>query len=142
VIRRAVIFEDDEVVRSMLWLFFDRRKYEVFTFPYPDLCPLHISLRCPCPIGTICSDIIISDVNMPGRNGIDFVEELISKGCKQRYFALMSGVFTDSDRARASSLGCAVFEKPIDLGMLTAWVEAVEKFTPTERVLFNWTEVG
>ena len=140
--KRAVIFDDDELIRSVLWLFFDRRNYEVFTFPYPNLCPLQVALECPCPLGTTCSDIVISDVNMQGRNGIDFVEKLIAKGCRQRHFALMSGAFTDADRARASRLGCALFDKPFDMKALTAWVEAAEKSIPAERVLFDWTKVA
>jgi len=39
-----------------------------------------------------------------------------------------------------SSLGCAVFEKPVDMEALTAWVDAVEKSIPAERVLFDWNE--
>jgi len=139
--KRAVIFDDEDLCRRVLWIFFDQRGYEVFTFPYPDLCPLHLALECPCPLGTSCSDIIISDVNMLGNNRIDFIEKLIEKGCKQRHFALMSGAFTDSDRERASRLGCAVFEKPVDMEALTAWIESVEKSIPAERVLFDWTQV-
>jgi hypothetical protein len=78
---------------------------------------------------------------MLGNNGIDFIEKLIEKGCKQRRFALMSGAVTDSDRERASRLGCAVFEKPVDMEALTAWIESVEKSIPAERVLFDWTGV-
>jgi DNA-binding response OmpR family regulator len=85
--------------------------------------------------------MIVSDVNMLGNNGIDFIEKLIEKGCKQGHFALMSGAFTDNDRARAAHLGCAVFEKPVDMEALTAWVESVEKSIPPERVLFDWTGV-
>jgi len=140
--RRAIIFDDERGVRTALWLFFDKRNYEVFTFPYPDLCPLHVASECPCPLGTVCADIIISDVNMLGRNGLDFVEKLIDKGCRQRHFALMSGAFTDADRERASRLGCAVLEKPFDMEALTAWVEATEKSIPTDRVLFDWSEVA
>lgn len=135
-----MIFDDEDLFRHVLWMFFDQRNYEVITFPYPNLCPLHVGLECPCPLGTSCSDIIISDVNMLGMNGIDFIEKLIEKGCKQKHFALMSGAFTDADRERASRLGCVVFEKPINMEALTAWVEAVEKSISIERVLFDWTE--
>jgi len=139
--KRAVIFDDEDAIRSLLWRFFDNREYEVFTFPYPDLCPLHVRSECPCPVGTSCSDIIISDVNMHGRNGIDFVEELMTKGCKHRHFALMSGAFTDADRARATHLGCTLFTKPLDMDALRVWVEVVEKSLRSERMLFNWAAV-
>ena len=136
--RRALIFDDEETIRFVLWHFFDRRNYEVFTFPYPDVCPLHVAWECPCPKGTSCADLIISDVNMLKRNGIDFIEELMKKGCRQRRFALMSGAFTDADRARAARLGCVLFEKPLDMEDLRAWVDLVEESIPAERVLFDW----
>jgi len=139
--RRAVIFDDEDLFRKVLWMFFDQRGYEVLTFPYPDVCPLHVASECPCPLGTLCSDIIISDVNMLGKSGIDFIEKLMEKGCKQRHFALMSGAFTDADRARAALLACAVFEKPINMEALTAWVESVERSISAERVLFDWTDL-
>jgi DNA-binding response OmpR family regulator len=135
-----VIFDDEDLFRRALWIFFDQRGYEVFTFPYPDVCPLHVASECPCPVGTSCSDIIISDVHMLGRSGIDFIEKLIEKGCNQKHFAVMSGAFTNEDRARASRLGCALFEKPADMEALRAWVEAVERTIPVERVLFDWAE--
>jgi len=119
--RRVVIFEDEEFARSVLWRFFDKRSYEIFTFPYPESCPLHAVSECPCPLGTTCADIIISDVNMLGRNGLAFVEKLMAKGCRQGHFALMSGAFSKADIERASQLGCAVFDKPLDMEALTAW---------------------
>ena len=140
--RRVVIFDDEEFIRALLWRFFDKRSYEIFTFPYPELCPLHAVSECPCPLGTTCADIIISDVNMLGKNGLDFVEKLMGKGCRQRHFALMSGAFTAADRERASQLGCAVIEKPFDMEALKAWIEAVEKSIPADRALFDWTKVA
>ncbi len=75
---------------------------------------------------------------MLGMNGIDFVEQLITKGCRQRHFALMSGAFSEADRARGAKLGCALFDKPLDMQAVTAWVEEVEKSTAPDRILFDW----
>lgn len=104
--RRAVVFDDDRLIRYALWKQFDERGYEVFTFPHPGLCHLDVAQECPCPLNTSCADLIISDVNMHATNGIDFLERLVRKGCKQRHFALMSGDFSEADLARASQLGC------------------------------------
>jgi DNA-binding response OmpR family regulator len=136
--RRAVIFDDNEFLRSYLWQFFDRRGYEVFTFPEPDLCPLHVVRQCPCPEGTCCADLIISDVNMLGKNGLDYIEKLLKKGCKQRHFALISGAFSDADMVRAAQMGCALFSKPLEMDVLKTWVEAVEQSILPERQLHNW----
>ncbi len=136
--RRAVIFEDEALIRFALWKLFDDRGYEVFTFPEPGACPLHVVRECPCPADTSCSDLIISDVNMYGTNGIDFLETLIQKGCKQRQIALMSGNFSEVDLSRATVLGCTIFSKPLAMTAMTAWVEEIERSIPPERKLFNW----
>lgn len=136
--RRAVIFDDDSLVRFALWHLLDHRGYEVFTFPEPGLCPLHVVLRCPCAVGTTCSDLIISDVNMHAASGIDYIQRLIENGCKQRHFALMSGNFSERDLTRGSELGCKLFTKPLDMDLVTDWVVEVERSVSSERVLFDW----
>ena len=138
--RRAVIFDDNDLIRRTLWFFFDQRGYEVFTFPEPSPCPLHVAQQCPCPEGTSCADLIISDVSMMGTNGIDYIETLIGKGCKQRHFALISGSFSETDLTRALKLGCALFTKPLDMEAIQKWVEFVELGIAPERILYDWIE--
>ena len=135
---RAVIFEDDALIRFTLWKLFDDRGYEVITFPEPGMCSLSVVRECPCPAQTTCTDLIISDVNMSGTNGIDFVEGLIQKGCRQRHIAIMSGNFSEADLTRASRIGCTLFSKPLAMEALTAWIEEAERSIPPERKLFNW----
>jgi CheY-like chemotaxis protein len=129
-----------EYVKDVRARFFenDDRGYEVVTFPEPGLCPLHVVQECPCPAGTTCTDLIISDVNMSGTNGIDFVEGLIQKGCRQRHIAIMSGNFSEADLARTSRFGCTLFSKPLAMDALTAWVEEAERSIPAERKLYDW----
>ena len=138
---RAVIFEDDALIRFALWKFFDGRGYEVVTFPEPGMCPLHVVRECPCPADTSCSDLILSDVNMQGTNGINFLEGLIQKGCRQRHIALMSGNFSNTDLARAAKIGCVLFTKPLEMDAIAAWVQVVEKSIPSGRVLYNWVQM-
>jgi len=135
---RAIIFDDSSLIRFSLWSIFDGRGYEVFTFPDPGLCPLHTSEKCPCPPETKCADVIISDVKMSGINGLDFVEQLIQKGCKRPPIALMSANFSESDRARAAILGCALFTKPFESAEIVGWIEEVERSISSERALFDW----
>lgn len=136
--RRAVIFDDNDLIRHALWSFFDQRGYEVLTFPEPGLCPLHIVRECPCLGETSCADLIISDVDMLNVNGIDYIEQLIAKGCKQKHFALMSGSFSDDDLARASKIGCVLFTKPLEMDAIAAWVKKVEESIPSGRILYDW----
>ena len=139
--RRAVIFDDEALIRFTLWHLLDGRGYEVFTFPDPGLCLLHVVQQCPCPADTSCADLIISDVNMIAANGIDFIEQLMQKGCRQRRFALMSAGFSEVDLSRASKLGCKLFAKPLDLPQFLDWVEEMERSIPSERQLYDWAKV-
>lgn len=54
--RRAVIFDDNDSIRRNLWYFFDQRGYEVFTFPEPGVCALHVVRECPCPANISCAE--------------------------------------------------------------------------------------
>src|SRR5215470_13588027 len=136
--RRVVIFDDDHLIRFALWDLFDRRGYCVFTFPDPGLCPLYVIERCPCPPNTRCADLILSDVNMTCSNGLDFVEALIQKGCRQPHIALMSGDFSDEDMQRGAKLGCTMFTKPLDFAKVAEWADSAEKVIPPDRRLYEW----
>jgi len=140
--RRAVIFDDNDLIRRNLWYFFDHRGYEVFTFPEPGVCSLHAVRECPCPGDASCADLIISDVNMLGTNGIDYMEKLLRKGCKLRNLAFISGYFTPRDIERAAKLGCVLFSKPFEMQAIADWVEIVEQSIPTGRILYNWSDAS
>lgn len=125
--RRVLLLDDDELIRWCLTQTFEQRGYEVLAFPEPRKCPLSFEHRCPCENFNDCVDLIVSDVNMLGASGIDFVEDLIAKGCRVHNIALMSGAFSDEDLARASRLKCAVFPKPINMSAFLNWVVGVER---------------
>ena len=135
---RALIFDDEEEIRQILCLMFDSRGYEVFTFPHPETCPLSQEEQCPCPLQEACTDVILSDVNMPIKNGIDFLQEQIKKGCKCKHFALMSGTFTDEDLYKAKSLGIKIFKKPFKLEQVMDWLDQIEKDIDPKRKLSDW----
>ena len=135
---RVLVFDDDDVIRKLLWEYFDRRRYEVFTFPHPESCALCKIHSCTCPTRAACADIIISDLNMPFVRGLDFLEQQIDKGCKVKNLALMSGDLTEEDSDRAKTLGIMLFVKPFSLALLDGWVRTVEKGIPENRLLADW----
>ena len=135
---RALLFDDEKEIRKILWLLFDNRGYEVFTFPHPGICPLSAEEICPCSGKEMCSDIILSDLNMPIKKGIDFLEEQIQKGCKCKHFGLMSGDFSDEDISRAKSLGINLFKKPFKLKEITKWLDKIEQHIDPKRQLSDW----
>jgi DNA-binding NtrC family response regulator len=136
--KRVLIFDDHKAIRQVLWIYFDNRGYEVFTFQNPAICPLSEANPCPCPKKQSCSDIILSDIDMPLKNGLDFIEEMINKGCRCKHIALMSGGLTDEQYSKAKSLGATIFRKPFQHEELTKWVDHIEKNLDRERKLADW----
>jgi len=135
---RVLIFDDQEGIRQLLWSLFDLRGYEVFTFPHPATCPLSNEKECPCLEEQACSDIILSDLSMPYKDGMSFLEEQIKKGCKCKHIALMSGDFNDNTELKANLLGIKTFKKPFNLKELTNWLDQVENDIDPKRKLSDW----
>ena len=124
---RVLIFEDNNFVRGTLKDFLGEFGYEVFTFEDPIASPLYKKSYCDCRSGKTCADIIISDVNMPFVNGLDFIKGQIQKGCKVKSRALMSGDWTHTNLQIAQNLGCRIFTKPFDIIEIVRWIEDCQK---------------
>ena len=122
---RVLIFEDNNFLRCTLKDFLGDFGYEVFTFEDPVASPLYKKNYCDCRTGKTCADIIISDVNMPCINGLDFIRGQIQKGCKVKSRALMSGDWTHTNLQIARNLGCRIFTKPFDI---------IEKIKQNEKI--------
>ena len=135
---RALIFEDHEMVRSMMTSFLEDRGYEVFAFPEAESCPLYLSKECPCPLEYVCADLIITDIDMPGINGLDFIENQLKYGCKVKNIAVMSGTWTGARTKQAKKLGVHTFQKPWDMEEFCNWLDSCERNIDPERKLSDW----
>ncbi len=70
-------------------------------------------------------DLVITDLKMPGANGLELIRALRARRPKQNIFVL-SGHGAESSRAEAMDLGAAAcFAKPVDPDSLIENVEAV-----------------
>ena len=124
---RALIFDDDEMTRELLQLMFKKRGYDVVAFQHPHQFPLLNNDHCPCSGNQCCTDVIISDIKMPFQNGVDFIEELISKGCRCDNIAMMSGNFATEHLSRGKALGITIFNKPFRTADICNWLDRIEK---------------
>ena len=138
---RVLIFEDNKFIRCALKDFLYELGYEVFTFQDPVASPLYEKSYCDCPSGKACTDIIISDVNMPFVNGLDFIKSQIQKGCKVKSRALMSGDWTNASLQSALNLGCQIFHKPFDIREIVQWIDNCQKRIDPLRELSDWSGI-
>ena len=135
--KRALIFDDEELIRFLYRDVCQKHGYEVFEFSSPAYCPLHARNQCVCAAGEACTDIIISDLDMPKVKGLDFVEAQIRKGCHCQHILLVTGSCDESTYAQARKLGCKVIEKPFRIQQIDAWLDEVDRSLSTTRVLHD-----
>ena len=136
---RVLIFEDNDTLRSTLKSLLEDLGYEVHTFSNPGMCSQYYSSDHSCLVDDSCSDIIISDVNMPIANGIEFIKSRLNNGCKINFRALMSADWNEADLQQAEKIGCRIFHKPFDLQELINWLDHCRKQIDERRTLANIT---
>jgi DNA-binding response OmpR family regulator len=135
---RALIFDDNKIIRDLLASILEERGYEVFAFEDPALCALHHAGRCLCPSDQLCTDIIISDINMYTVSGLELVDELIRNGCQVKNIALMSGSWLDFHKFYARKLGCKTLTKPFGIHEIEGWLQDCERRIDPNRKLSDW----
>jgi two-component system response regulator YesN len=124
----VLLIDDDPFVLSLLQVVFVKWGYNVRSYLNPGQCPAFCSAACPCDwSGRACPDLVLTDVNMPGVNGISFVEELVRKGCKFHRLGMMSGDWSEPHLRRAVDLGASIFAKPFNIPSLHAWATEEKK---------------
>ena len=127
--KSALIIDDNPVDLYYLDSILRHRNFQVQSYVDPVLAPLHNFSWCPCSLKSSgCPDLIVSDFNMPVVNGVELLESAISKGCRCRHFAVISGnTMLESDLIRMAKYGTRFFTKPLDLDDFYDWLDRVEK---------------
>ena len=138
---RVLIFDENKDLSITLKEILNERGYEVFTFADRGVCPLFHTVDHIAISDSICSDIIISDLYLPNRDGLKLIKDRIDKGCKVKFRALISTTWSDADWQYAHKLGCRLFRKPFDLKEMLEWLDDCAKKIDTERKVLNWNRV-
>lgn len=122
---RAVIIEDNELVRSVLTKFLERRGWKVRSFENP------AEFSCPaikgevCTLEQACCDVIITDKNMPAMAGLSFLRSLARCKCRCTSIAMISGDWAEETMSEVKAMGFSVFEKPVPLAAVLEWLNKV-----------------
>lgn len=121
----VMIMETDTLVSSLLQTAVVHWGHKVCAYDSPMKCPAFISEACPCELsGNSCPDVILVDMNMPGINGLKFVEELRRKQCRFCKIGMISDNWNLQDIQKALRTGASVFAKPFHMPSLHSWMAA------------------
>lgn len=124
---KAMVIDDDSAVLSILKAVLQRRGYEVHAFGDPIQSPLYNFNGSCCSVNCGCPDLIISDYNMPGINGVELLESAMKNGCHCRHLALITGKgLMVGDLIRVAKYGTRYFTKPLDFDDFYDWLDHVE----------------
>jgi CheY-like chemotaxis protein len=123
---RAVIIDDNDLIRDLLSRILELRGYDVVSFPNPLACLKKIEEEAPFTSGGTWCDILITDLHMPFMTGLEYLRILSTCEAPMPEAAIMSGGWTEKTLLEAKELGCAVFEKPFSIDDLKEWLTRCE----------------
>jgi DNA-binding NtrC family response regulator len=126
---RVIIIDDEDVILRSFKRWLTKKSYEVLTYNNPTVCPLCDKKTKTCMKEHPCTDIIFTDIKMPHMSGIEFLQYQSQLGCKLdiKNKAIISGYISDESRKAIEKLGCSSFEKPVDLSVMSDWLNECEK---------------
>ncbi len=117
-----LLAEDDEELRSLLTLALARAGHQVVALEDGYELSDYVSLTQVCGGPLTAPDVILSDVRMPGRTGLEVLAQAQASGLNCPV-VLLSSFADDETRDEARRLGVKAFlDKPVDLEVLRTTV--------------------
>lgn len=129
---RILLAEDDEALRALLTLALARAGHQVVALEDGYELADYVALTQVCGGPLTVPDVILSDIRMPGRTGLEVLAQAQASGLDCPVI-LLSSFPDDETRDEARRLGVKAFlDKPVDLDAVrTAVREAVHGEEPT-----------
>ncbi len=124
---RIFIYEDDPALSEMLTKVLESKGHDVLSYQDPTFCPNYSNLESKCAHSKPCTDVIISDYNMPKVTGVEFLKTQKALGCKvpfENKAIITVAVLSQEAKNLIDSLGCILFKKPFKLAEILEWIEA------------------
>lgn len=130
-----LIIEDESLLGSELARFFNKQGWQVVVAETLAKAERELIERALEPL------VVISDMNLPDGNALDFLEKIQSQIAKTEWLFL-TGYGTVADSVKALRLGAYDFlEKPCDLDRLNLLVEGAARSTKAQRRLHQETDL-
>ncbi len=135
--RRALVFDQEEIVLYLFKNLFTTLGYDVLTFAEPAICPLYHDDADACGQEHACADVMFTALKMPRMTGVEFLELQAARGCRMTggNKALISESIDENNHRRLETLGSAFFQKPVDFAAVSNWLASCEKRIDLARPL-------
>ena len=128
--RTALILDDEPLFRELMTEVLSEKGYTVSAFSDPLSCLSNTSGHC-CMSTRPCVDVVLTDNQMPGMSGLEFLSYLKAKGCKLPDYrkAVISGNWNQEQILLAQQLGCRIFHKPTSIKDIFSWLDGCDADT-------------
>lgn len=132
--KTALLFEDNDFYREVLTEILYEQNFQVLGYTDPNAF-LSTKADCCSAGNKPCADVMITDNQMPGMTGLEFLEHVRARGCRlpNACKAITSGNWDQQERDQAIASGCKVFHKPTSLEELSAWLDQVTSAPSSEE---------
>jgi DNA-binding NtrC family response regulator len=123
---RVAIAEDDDEQRWALEQALTSEGFEVLSFEDGSELFDFFDLE-----GNAGADVVVADLHMPGRSGLDGLEEARARGFSAPIFVVTGESGADL-KDRVAKLGNALYlQKPLDAGLLAQAIHRVASLSPS-----------
>lgn len=122
---KVVLIDDEPAILTVLERSLRHKGFEVETYGSATECLDAYQGNSTCQQH---ADIILTDIDMPQIDGIEFLNTLHRNNCPCRHVALMTGkAFDDVRLQKIEKSGVKLFLKPFSIAEFIGWVSLIQR---------------